>query len=242
VWVRRVNTFRGMENFRSLLGMPSAAKYETTWEGIAKAVRDHVTVANRALVFGQIASLLLSTCALRNADWHAENVALNYIMRRDVQSAPAHDMLATAAYPDYAKNPPGIAFMGRKTRDRGKSLQTFITVALDLPAPEQAAIADQGETTMAEVDPQVHAAMVEHPVSAEIGKRKLLTWQEDITGLREERTYSLGGSHCVKRSQGSRIQRGSDAARCCRSFGTAGEALIRFVWFAENDMRHASGA
>ena len=32
----------GLEDFCSLLGMRPAAKYETTWERIAKAVRDHV--------------------------------------------------------------------------------------------------------------------------------------------------------------------------------------------------------
>lgn len=37
------------------------------------------------------------------------------------QMAPAHDMMTTAAYPDYAKNPPAISFMGKKTWDPGKN-------------------------------------------------------------------------------------------------------------------------
>jgi serine/threonine-protein kinase HipA len=96
----------GLEDFCVLLGLRPAAKYETTWERIAKAVRDHVRGANRQEVFTQMASLLLLTYALRNADCHAKNLALRYTNRRDVHLAPAFDMITTAAYPDYAKNPP----------------------------------------------------------------------------------------------------------------------------------------
>ena len=182
----------GMEDFCALLGLRPAAKYETTWERIAKAVRDHVPVANRPDVFRQMATLLLLTYALRNADCHAKNVALLYTTAEDVHLAPAYDMITTAAYPEYAKNPPGIAFMGRKTWTPGKSLQTFITATFGLPARDQAEIVEQIAIAMAEVGPQVRAAMIEHPGFAEIGKRMLLAWQEGMAGLRDKRTYALG--------------------------------------------------
>ncbi|MDQ3511724.1 MAG: type II toxin-antitoxin system HipA family toxin [Pseudomonadota bacterium] len=182
----------GMEDFCALLGLRPSAKYETTWERIAKAVRDHVPMANRADVFRQMATLLLLTYALRNADCHAKNVALRYSSQNDVRLAPAYDMVTTAAYPDHARNPPGISFMGRKTWEPGKSLQTFITATFGLPVRDQAEIVDQIATAMAEVGPQVREAMVEHPAFAEIGKRMLLTWQEGIAGLRDKRIYALG--------------------------------------------------
>lgn len=182
----------GMEDFCALLGLRPAAKYETTWERIAKAVRDHVPVANRPDVFRQMATLLLLTYALRNADCHAKNVALLYTTADDVHLAPAYDMITTAAYPDYAKNPPGISFMGRKTWAPGKSLQTFITATFGLPARDQAEIVEKIGTAMAEVGPQIRQAMAEHPGFAEIGKRMLLTWQEGIAGLRDKRIYALG--------------------------------------------------
>jgi len=185
-------SFWGMEDFCVLLGLRPAAKYDTTWERIAKAVRDHVPVANRADVFRQMATLLLLTYALRNADCHAKNVALRYTSQNDVHLAPAYDMVTTAAYPDYAKNPPCISFMGRKTWDPGKSLQTFITATFGLSVRDQAEIVDQIATAMAEVGPQVREAMAEHPAFAEIGKRMLLTWQEGIAGLRDKRIYALG--------------------------------------------------
>lgn len=182
----------GMEDFCALLGLRPAAKYETTWERIAKAVRDHVPVANRTDVFRQMATLLLLTYALRNADCHAKNVALRYTRHDDVHMAPAYDMITTAAYPDYAKNPPAISFMGKKTWDPGKNLQTFITATFGLQPREQARIVEQIGTAMAEVGPQVREAMTEHPGFAEVGKRMLLSWQEGLAGLRGKRTYAMG--------------------------------------------------
>jgi len=44
----------GMEDFCSLLGLRPAAKYDTTWERIAKAVRDHVPGAQRLETFRQL--------------------------------------------------------------------------------------------------------------------------------------------------------------------------------------------
>lgn len=182
----------GMEDFCALLGLRPAAKYETTWERIAKAVRDHVPVANRPDVFREMATMLLLTYALRNADCHAKNVALRYTSRDDVHLAPAYDMITTAAYPEYTKNPPGISFMGKKTWDPGRNLQTFIAATFGLQPREQVEIVEQIGTAMAEVGPGVREAMGEHPGFVEIGKRMLLAWQEGVASLRDKRTYAMG--------------------------------------------------
>ncbi|MBN8727677.1 MAG: HipA domain-containing protein [Xanthomonadales bacterium] len=184
----------GMEDFCALLGLRPAAKYETTWERIARAVRDHVPIANRPGVFRGMATLLLLAHALRNADCHAKNLALRYTRRDDVHLAPAYDMITTAAYPEYAGNPPAVAFMGRKTWDPGRNLQTFLAATFGLPVREQVDIVDQIATAVAEVGPEVRQAMTEHPGFVEIGKRMLLAWQEGLAGLRNKRTYALGES------------------------------------------------
>lgn len=181
-----------MEDFCALLGLRPAAKYQTTWERIAKAVRDHVPIANRPDTFRQMATLLLLTYALRNADCHAKNVALLYTGHDDVHLAPAYDMITTAAYPDYANNPPAIQLAGKKTWTPGKALHKFITAVFGLSLRDQAGIVDQIAAAMADVGPMVRTAMEEHPGFVEIGKRMLQAWQEGITGLRDNRSYALG--------------------------------------------------
>jgi serine/threonine-protein kinase HipA len=99
----------GMEDFCALLGLRPSAKYDTTWERIARAVRDHVPGANRLATFRQLAQQLLLSHALRNADGHAKNLALLYSSRADVRLAPAYDLLTTGVYAGYQHNPPAIS-------------------------------------------------------------------------------------------------------------------------------------
>lgn len=182
----------GMEDFCALLGLRPAAKYETTWERIARAVRDHVAGDRRPEVFRQMAALLLLSYALRNADFHAKNVALLYTGLADAHLAPAYDLITTIAYPEYVNNPPAISFMGRKTWDPGKSLKDFIAATFGLPPREQAAIVEQIGDAIADVGPQVRAAMQRHAGFREIGKRMLLAWQDGLASLRSKRVYALG--------------------------------------------------
>ncbi len=182
----------GMEDFCALLGLRPANKYETTWERIARAVRDHVPAEGRPAALRHLATVVLLTYALRNADCHAKNVALRYTSRRDVEVTPVYDMLTTAAYAQYANNPPGISLAGRKTWDPGRTLQTSIASVFGMAPREQAAIVEQIGQAIAEVAPAVREAIDHHPGFAEIGKRMLLAWQEGVGMLRNRRTYNLG--------------------------------------------------
>ena len=116
----------GLEDFCVLLALRPAAKYDTTWERIAKAVRDHVPGSTQRETFQKLATILLLTYALRNADCHAKNIALLYSTRADVRLAPVYDMITTVVYPGFQHNPPGISFLGKKTWVPGKTLEKFI--------------------------------------------------------------------------------------------------------------------
>jgi serine/threonine-protein kinase HipA len=139
-----------------------------------------------------MATMLLLTYALRSADCHAKNIALLYTRRDDVKLAPAYDLITTAAYPEYEKNPPAISFMGKKTWDPGKNLQNFITATFGLAVREQVEIVDQIAAAIADVGPQVRVAMAEHPRFVEIGRRMLQAWREGIGSLVSKRVYAMG--------------------------------------------------
>ena len=161
-----------MEDFCALLGLRPALKYETTWERIAKAIRDHVPGANRMETFRQLATTLLLTYALRNADCHAKNIALRYTHHDDVHLAPAYDMLTTSVYAGYQNNPPGISFLGKKTWAPGKNLQKFIAATFGVSLREQLVILEAISQAVAEVAPRVREAMIEHPGFAEPRTRR----------------------------------------------------------------------
>ena len=182
----------GMEDFCSLLGLRPAAKYDTTWERIAKAVRDHVPGPKRLETFRQLTTTLLLTSALRNADCHAKNLALLYTSRADVHLSPTYDMLTTSVYAGFQHNPPGIGFMGKKTWLPGKNLQKFIAATFGIQPKEQLHMVQAISDAVADVGREVRQAMNEHPGFEEVGKRMLLAWAEGVMGLRDARVYAVG--------------------------------------------------
>jgi serine/threonine-protein kinase HipA len=182
----------GMEDFCSLLGLRPAAKYDTTWERIAKAVRDHVPGAQRLATFRQLATTLLLTYALRNADCHAKNLALLYTSRANAHLSPAYDMLTTSVYPGFQHNPPAIDFMGKRTWAPGKNLQKFIAATFGVQPREQQQMVQAISDAVADVAPQVRQAMAQHPGFDDIGKRMLMAWAEGVQGLRDARVYAVG--------------------------------------------------
>ena len=182
----------GMEDFCALLGLRPSAKYDTTWERIARAVRDHVPGERRLQTYRQLTTMLLLTYALRNADCHAKNLALLYTSRSDVHLAPAYDMLTTSVYAGFQHNPPALEFMGKKTWTPGKNLQKFIAATFGIQPREQAQIVEAISDAAAAVGPMVRQAMAEHAGFEDIGKRMLMAWAEGVQGLRDQRVYAVG--------------------------------------------------
>ncbi|WP_158788612.1 type II toxin-antitoxin system HipA family toxin [Granulicella sp. L46] len=182
--------FWGMEDFCALLGLRPAQKYETTWERIARAVREQVPGARQYETFKALASILMLTYALKNADCHAKNIALLYTSREDVHLAPAYDFLTTTVYAGYQNNPPGISFLGKKTWTPGKNLQKFIATTFGIPLKEQNLILEAISDAVADTVPLVEKKRTDLPLFRGIGKRMLLSWQEGVESLRNPRVYA----------------------------------------------------
>ena len=183
--------FRALEDFCALLGLQPSAKYDTTWERIATAVRDFVPGPAQYETFRKLTTLLLLTYALRNADCHSKNVALLYTSRADVRLAPAYDFFTTSVYANYQNNPPGISFMGRKTWLPGKTLGTFITSTFGIPQREQKEIVERISDSVADAAPAVRELMDGLEGFKNTGKRMLAAWSEGVRVLRDRRMYGL---------------------------------------------------
>lgn len=183
--------FRALEDFCALLGLRPSAKYETTWERIAKAVRTYVQGAYHYETFQKLAAILLLTYALKNADCHSKNVALLYTSRSDARLAPAYDFFTTSVYPGYQHNPPGISFMGKKTWLPGKTLGQFITSNFGVPQREQKQMVERISDAVADVAPAVRELIQRLPGFEDTGKRMLATWSEGVSVLRETHAYGL---------------------------------------------------
>jgi serine/threonine-protein kinase HipA len=183
--------FKALEDFCALLGLRPSAKYETTWERIAKAVRNFVPGADQYETFKKLTAILLLTYALRNADCHSKNLGLLYTSRTDARLAPAYDFFTTSVYAGYQNNPPGISFMGRKTWLPGKTLGKFITANFGISQREQKEIVERISDAVADVGPAVRERMNGLAGFKDVGKRMLAAWNEGVNVLREPRMYGL---------------------------------------------------
>jgi serine/threonine-protein kinase HipA len=183
--------FRAIEDFCALLGLRPQNKYETTWERIAKAVRDHVDGRYQYETFQKLSSILLMTFALRNADCHSKNLALLSTSREDARLAPVYDFFTTSVYTGYRDNPPGIMFGGKKTWLPGKTLAKFITANFGIPDREQKLIVERISDAISDTAPAVRELMASLEGFNDTGKRMLTTWSDGVNYLRDSRMYGL---------------------------------------------------
>jgi serine/threonine-protein kinase HipA len=183
-------TRRGMEDLCSLLALRPEQKYESTWERVAARIKD-VTPPTQQGALSRLADLLLLTYALRNADCHTKNIALLYSSRESVELAPVYDMLTTAVYDDYARNPPGMPVGGRSSWAPGKALERFLQTRCQLlPAQARERIERICEAIV-QVSPQVAEAAQRYPAFSVTGARMLQAWNEGMNSLRLHKTWSL---------------------------------------------------
>jgi serine/threonine-protein kinase HipA len=118
--------------------------------------------------------------------------------RTDIWLAPVYDMLTTAVYDDYAKNPPGLSLGGRSTWTPGKSLEIFLQTRCNVrPAQLKQRIERICEAVVS-VTPEVIGTTKSHPHFYETGKRMLHAWNEGMNNVRLKKSWSLPSlSHTI---------------------------------------------
>ena len=185
-------TRRGMEDLCSLLTLRPEQKYESTWERVVSRIKDVVVYPEQQnAALSNLADLLLLTYALRNADCHTKNIALLYTSREKIELAPVYDMLTITVYDDYAKNPPGMPVEGRSTWMPGKALERFLQTRCNLAPAKTLERIERICEAIVEVTPQVFEATKKHPMFYETGKRMLHAWNDGMSSLRLQKTWSL---------------------------------------------------
>jgi serine/threonine-protein kinase HipA len=182
----------GMEDLCSLLLLRPEQKYESTWEKVARRIKDVIaSPAQQNQALSSLADLLLLTYALRNADCHTKNMALLYRDAETVRLAPVYDMLTATVYEDYARNPPGLSVGGRSTWLPGKALELFLQTRCGIRPAETKLRVERICEAIVTVSPQVVEAGRRHPGFQTIGARMLQAWNEGMNSLRLHRTWVL---------------------------------------------------
>ncbi len=175
----------GFEDSCSLLGLSTDDKYASTWERVARMVREHVPAAARRASMEQLAATMLLTYALGNADCHTKNLALLYSSTEDVRVAPIYDMLTIRAYEKYAQNPPGMFIGGRKSWEPGKVLWRVLQQHFDVEPARQRELVQGVCDAMTGVFPELLQHARHTPGFEVVGARMVWEWQEGCKRLND---------------------------------------------------------
>lgn len=202
---------KGFEDFCSLLGLTPDDKYESTWERVARLVRDYVPSRGLRQANEQLAITLMLTYALGNADCHTKNLAFVYDGFDDVRVAPVYDMLTILAYDAYANNPPGMYVDGRKSWEGHKALWRYMHQHLGIEPARQRALVDRVCSAVAQTVPELLQHIRHTPGFEPVGLRMLWEWNEGMSRLRERRTFSL--PNWVDHAQAQGLPRPAPAPR-----------------------------
>lgn len=181
---------KGFEDFCSLLGLAPEQKYESTWERVARLVRDYVEPERQRQSNERLAVTLLLTFALGNADCHTKNLGFVYTHQNDVEVSPIYDMLTILAYDRYANNPPGMYVDGRKSWDIPKALWRYLQQHLDFDPSAQRQLVDRVCSAVSSVVPELKHHIRHTKGFEQVGLRMLWEWNEGMKRLQTRRTFA----------------------------------------------------
>jgi serine/threonine-protein kinase HipA len=184
----------GIEDFCCLLALKPDQKYDTTWERIARQLMRYIPARSRRKQLDLLIRQIVLSYVVRNADFHAKNVALLYSTVDDVALAPMYDVVTTVVYDGYRNGTPGLSLGGKKTWAAGKSLPQFAAAVCGLAPREYKDIVEQTCQAASDVARDVVREANEHPGFHEFGKRMGLAWEQgirEITGTAKANARAL---------------------------------------------------
>jgi serine/threonine-protein kinase HipA len=180
--VARDESFLGFEDMCSLQALGTVQKYSSTYERVARSIKDFVSgeflQEARTRFF---ASLALSVM-VRNGDAHLKNFGVLYERPgAPVRLAPVYDIVTTTAY--LPKDIPALSLAGTKKWWSRKVMEKFAVAHLGIPVGKIAQILDEVAEAVSDTRKLLKEYTNNHPEFREVGERMLSAWDEGVAGL-----------------------------------------------------------
>jgi len=170
----------GFEDMCSLQAVGTAQKYSSTYERVARSIKDFVSGEFLQSSREQFFAALVLSCMIRNGDAHLKNFGVLYERPgQPVRLAPVYDMVTTTAY--IPKDVPALSLTGTKKWWPRKTLEKFAVTHLALPVGKVGHIIEEVTEGVNDTRDMVAAYMEGHLEFQEVGKRMLTAWSEGVT-------------------------------------------------------------
>jgi serine/threonine-protein kinase HipA len=171
---------RGFEDMCSLQALGTAQKYGSTYERVARTIKDYVSGEFLQTAREHFFASLVLSCMIRNGDAHLKNFGVLYERPgQPVRLAPVYDMVTTVAY--IPKDVPALSLTGTKKWWSRKVLEKFAISHLALPVGKIGQIFEEIADGVNDTQVMLSAYVEEHPEFHDVGSRMLAAWNEGVT-------------------------------------------------------------
>ena len=131
--LREDGSYLGVEDFCVLNALRPGGRYNSSYEVIAKRVREFVSAQQVPKALEQFFLTIALCCAIENGDAHLKNFAVLYEdAEGTVSLAPAYDLICTTLY--QPKDSLALTLNDSKAFPQVRELRTFALRHCDLPA------------------------------------------------------------------------------------------------------------
>jgi serine/threonine-protein kinase HipA len=170
----------GFEDMCSLQALGTAQKYGSTYERVARSIKDFVTGEFLQTAREQFFAALVLSCMIRNGDAHLKNFGVLYERPgRPVRLAPVYDMVTTVAY--LPRDVPALSLAGTKKWWPRKVLEKYAVSHLALSVGKTAQIFAEVADGVNDTRGILSAYVEEHPEFRDVGSLMLAAWNEGVT-------------------------------------------------------------
>lgn len=175
-------TVQGFEDICTLQAVGTAQKYASTYERVARSIKDFVSGEFLQAAREQFFSTLVLSVMVRNGDAHLKNFGVLYdVPGSPVWLAPVYDLVTTTAY--IPKDLPALSLAGSKKWWPRKMLEQFAVAHLTIPAARAGQIMEQMAEAVTDTRRMLAIYMEDHPEFRQIGEKQLAAWDEGVSGV-----------------------------------------------------------
>lgn len=171
--------YLGFEDFCSLNGVGTFEKYQSSYEKLAKRIRDFVSPEHRSTALETYFRSFALSCVVRNGDAHLKNFGVLYeATDKPVRLSPAFDIVTTTPYIN--NDSLALTLEGSKRWPTAKKLVTFAKLHCNLQPEKSAEILEEIATATLETikDLELHAK--DFPGFQPIAEAMVRAWNEGI--------------------------------------------------------------
>lgn len=169
----------GFEDMCSLQALGTEQKYASTYERVARSIRDFVSRDQLDSAREQFFAMLVLSIIIRNGDAHLKNFGVLYDGGHGaVRLAPVYDLVTTTVY--LKNDVPALSLSGTKKWWSKKQLEKFALVHLFMPPAKSSDIMARVAEAVSETIRLIPPYNSHHREFSAVGGRMVEVWNEGL--------------------------------------------------------------